>query len=421
MMSLKKPEAIDFLKRIMYLEKKMEFIRDIDLETHKIVNVWERMGFPDKHAFHIVNQLSKKRGLLDIADEMDNEMKMDFDRFHTVGPEILSSNQVLMQMHDLSLAGESLLNDFIFFLTLCPHGLGLTEAEIVMSMIPSKLDEFERKDKIELYIRLMMEVVNSRSFDDSSDSDSPNESPLKRQENSGSKVRDQVMRAIKNLLFFEQQDDPFKETYVKISSTEKKAIEFILHGDHHQKEGISDISQADLLKFSLDFILTYLRYLLFRVRDARLCSFSIPSTVMQCLWNAISGDSGENFVYFMTIDNWFKARFLRIKKNIFKLMKQETVEHLVPMLLMSTVHHDTTPGDRLRNTKIVDQLREMSYLTVTLMARIHEPQSAILYTNAARQLFSFEEHSQTHAVLDMLHAASAIRLEDGHMDENSHS
>ena len=75
---------------------------------------------------------------------------------------------------------------------------------------------------------------------------------------------------------------------------------------------------------------------------------------MQCLWDAISNDEGENFVHFMTIDNWFKARFLRIKKNIFKLMKQEALEQLVPMLLLSTVAADTTPSDRRINTKIVD-------------------------------------------------------------------
>ena len=181
-----------------------------------------------------------------------------------------------------------------------------------------------------------------------------------------------------------QQDDPFQESYVKISSNQKKAIETILHCDLHLTQSISDISRADFLKFSLEFILTYLRYLLFRVRDARLYSFSIPSTIMQCLWDAISNDEGENFVHFMTIDNWFKARFLRIKKNIFKLMKQEALEQLVPMLLLSTVAADTTPSDRRINTKIVDQLREMAYLTVTLMSRIQEPDVAIMFINEAR-------------------------------------
>ena len=55
MRNMEKPEALEFLKRILFLEKKMEFLRGIDLETHKVVRVWERMGFPDKEAFHIAN------------------------------------------------------------------------------------------------------------------------------------------------------------------------------------------------------------------------------------------------------------------------------------------------------------------------------------------------------------------------------
>ena len=101
LVGLQKNEAIDFLKRLLFLEKKMEFIRDIDIENHKIVNVWERMGFPDKQAFYIVNQLSKRRGLMEIADEMDNELKMEQDRFHSASPEFLSSNHVLEQMKEL--------------------------------------------------------------------------------------------------------------------------------------------------------------------------------------------------------------------------------------------------------------------------------------------------------------------------------
>lgn len=53
MENMEKPEAIEFLKRILYLERKMEFLRGIDLDNHKIIQVWEQMGFPDKEAYHI--------------------------------------------------------------------------------------------------------------------------------------------------------------------------------------------------------------------------------------------------------------------------------------------------------------------------------------------------------------------------------
>lgn len=55
MHNLEKPEALELLRRILFLERKTEFLRGIDLENHKVVRVWERMGFPDKEAFHIAN------------------------------------------------------------------------------------------------------------------------------------------------------------------------------------------------------------------------------------------------------------------------------------------------------------------------------------------------------------------------------
>ena len=36
-------------------------------------------------------------------------------------------------------AKEKLFNDLIIFLTVCPNGLGLTEVEIVLRMLPSDL------------------------------------------------------------------------------------------------------------------------------------------------------------------------------------------------------------------------------------------------------------------------------------------
>ena len=55
MQNMEKTEAIEFLKRLLYLERKTEFLRGIDLETHKVIQMWEKSQFADKEAFRIVN------------------------------------------------------------------------------------------------------------------------------------------------------------------------------------------------------------------------------------------------------------------------------------------------------------------------------------------------------------------------------
>lgn len=146
MPNLEKTEAVEFLKRILYLERKTEFVRGIDLENHKVVQIWEQMGFPDKKAFQIANQLSKKRQLIDIANEMESRRQMEAlgaNRSQVNIETTLASSTVIGQMKR---AGEPLLNDLIFFLTLCPHGLGLTEVGIVLKRLLATykdIDEFE--------------------------------------------------------------------------------------------------------------------------------------------------------------------------------------------------------------------------------------------------------------------------------------
>ena len=54
----------------------MEYIRDIDLENHKVIEMWERINYADKEAFKIVNQLSKKRKLMDIANDMEKRQSL---------------------------------------------------------------------------------------------------------------------------------------------------------------------------------------------------------------------------------------------------------------------------------------------------------------------------------------------------------
>ena len=48
---MNRKQAIDFLKRILYLERKSEHVKGLDLDTHKIIDMWERINFIDNEAF----------------------------------------------------------------------------------------------------------------------------------------------------------------------------------------------------------------------------------------------------------------------------------------------------------------------------------------------------------------------------------
>ena len=156
MQNMEKTEAIEFLKRLLYLERKTEFLRGIDLETHKVIQMWEKSQFADKEAFRIVNQLTKRRKLIDIANDMEkrqsisdpNQAQVDVDT-------ALSSFTVLQQMWQ---AKEKLFNDFIIFLTVCPSGLGLTEVEIVLRMLPSELSADAKAKHIAFYMEIFTEM-----------------------------------------------------------------------------------------------------------------------------------------------------------------------------------------------------------------------------------------------------------------------
>ena len=73
---MSKKEAVEFLKRILYIERKNEFVRGIDLEKHKVIEMWERMKFLDNEAFRISSSLNKRRKLLDIANDMEQRLSM---------------------------------------------------------------------------------------------------------------------------------------------------------------------------------------------------------------------------------------------------------------------------------------------------------------------------------------------------------
>lgn len=55
-------------------------------------------------------------------------------------------------------SGEKLLNDLIFFLTICPSGLILPEIEILLNMLPSELSIEAKQEKIKQIIDLLKEI-----------------------------------------------------------------------------------------------------------------------------------------------------------------------------------------------------------------------------------------------------------------------
>ena len=55
-------------------------------------------------------------------------------------------------------AKEKLFNDLIIFLTVCPSGLGLTEVEIVLRMLPSELSADAKAKQINFYMDIFKEV-----------------------------------------------------------------------------------------------------------------------------------------------------------------------------------------------------------------------------------------------------------------------
>ena len=68
---MERPEAIEFLKRILYIERKNELVRGINLDNHKVIDMWQRMNFLDNEAFRISGGLNKRRKLIDIANDME--------------------------------------------------------------------------------------------------------------------------------------------------------------------------------------------------------------------------------------------------------------------------------------------------------------------------------------------------------------
>lgn len=258
-----KKEAVEFLKRILYIERKTELVRGINLETHKVIDMWERMNFLDREAFRIAASLNKRRKLMDIANDMERRLSIDAikdDSQKQVGVDTtLYSFTVLTQMVR---SGEKLLNDLILFLTLCPNGLDLTEINILLNKFPSQLSKEEKEEKIKLYIDLFREA----STIGEGEQQNTEHSPTKDANESFEKLEN-LREIIHHLLFFEIEEEPISSIRVKLSANDRPALEFIVSQNAHINEKIANIGSSEIFECALNFFLPYAKYLLFKIRD----------------------------------------------------------------------------------------------------------------------------------------------------------
>ena len=74
---------------------------------------------------------------MDIANDMEKRQSLADPNQALVDVDTALSSLTVLEM--MLQAKEKLFNDLIIFLTVCPNGLGLTEVEIVLRMLPSDL------------------------------------------------------------------------------------------------------------------------------------------------------------------------------------------------------------------------------------------------------------------------------------------
>ena len=60
---LSKDEAVNFLKRVLQIERKYEFVKTQDLAAHPIIGHWEKLLFEDKFAFDVSRNLNENKDL----------------------------------------------------------------------------------------------------------------------------------------------------------------------------------------------------------------------------------------------------------------------------------------------------------------------------------------------------------------------
>ena len=96
-------------------------MRGDKIEKHKVIDVWERHNFDDDLAFSISKKLSEKMKLLNIAEEMESRLMLNQGGIMT--ERLVSQDttiSTLSVVSQMTKSGEKLLNDMIFFMTLCP-------------------------------------------------------------------------------------------------------------------------------------------------------------------------------------------------------------------------------------------------------------------------------------------------------------
>ena len=126
-----------------------------------MIEVWQKYNFADKEAFRIAARLSGRESLTYIANDMEKRLLMSELNENGTKEGIntaLISNSVVEQLARNSRKGDKLLNDLIIFLTVCPNGLGLTEIEIVLRMIPSELDMDGKNWQIAQYLTMFKNI-----------------------------------------------------------------------------------------------------------------------------------------------------------------------------------------------------------------------------------------------------------------------
>jgi len=378
---MERSEAIEFLRRILYIERKTELFRGDKLENHKVIEMWGKMNFADNEAFSIAHLLSKNMRLIDIANDMERRLTIKgIDQSQQqVGLETTLGSLSIVTL--MVRSSEKLLNDLIIFLTVCPNGLGLTEVEIVLSMFPSDLAPSEKAKQIKLYIDMFKEVSQNKEGGEHTNFESGSELSNELQER-----HSELFQVIRSLLFFETQEEPYAETIVKLQMNERPALEFIVKSNSQIKERIADISSQQLLKTALDFFVPYLKYLLFKIRDQRQNSYAdhrfISASLFMGMWQKITVRT--EFDDFRVIDQNFDSRFLAIRQNVFHLLKRETSEQLVPNLTLKSIDQSVSDEDKCLLVTFVNDLRELSLVAPMILARLDMPQVAIIFLDQAR-------------------------------------
>ena len=99
------------------------------------------------------------------------------------------------------------------------------------------------------------------------------------------------------------------------------------------------------------------------------------------------------------------------RQNLSYLLKKETIEKLVPNLFMKLQNpefHSVEEDEIAIIAVLVNDLREISIVIPSILARLQRQSESIAFIEQARILFNFEERTWTHGVLDLMHGSNLI-------------